>query len=66
MNDIIKAMDDSIKNGVPVNAPIWWIDPTDPIALKCADGKFVQSRIFMTTEGSLALSCCMMHIMLPS
>ncbi|XP_066252568.1 myogenesis-regulating glycosidase-like [Euwallacea similis] len=31
--NILKAMDKSIEDGTPVNAPIWWIDPTDATAL---------------------------------
>ena len=27
---IIEAMKNSVKYGTPVNAPIWWLDPTDP------------------------------------
>ncbi|XP_065224576.1 myogenesis-regulating glycosidase-like [Planococcus citri] len=27
---IIEAMKNSVKHGTPVNAPLWWIDPTDP------------------------------------
>lgn len=32
---IIEAMDHSIMHGHPVNAPIWWIDPTNEDALAC-------------------------------
>ncbi|KAJ8947346.1 hypothetical protein NQ318_002872 [Aromia moschata] len=32
-DEIIKAMEANIENGTPVNAPIWWIDPTDSTAL---------------------------------
>lgn len=35
---IVKAMNDSINNGYPVNAPIWWVDPTNTDALSCDDG----------------------------
>lgn len=37
--NIIKAMERSVKNGSPVNPPIWWIDPTDKKALACDDGE---------------------------
>lgn len=33
------AMNASIQDGIPVNPPIWWIDPEDPVALKTDDGK---------------------------
>lgn len=35
---IIEAMNKTIETGTPTNAPIWWIDPTDPEALACDDG----------------------------
>ncbi|XP_049822217.1 SITS-binding protein-like [Aethina tumida] len=35
--EILKAMNESIVNGTPVNAPIWWIDPLDKDALKVSD-----------------------------
>ncbi|KAJ8922533.1 hypothetical protein NQ315_007563 [Exocentrus adspersus] len=34
---IIEAMQASVENGTPVNPPIWWIDPIDPIALATDD-----------------------------
>lgn len=30
----MKAINASIEKGTPVNPPIWWVDPTDPVALK--------------------------------
>nr|ADC97876.1 glycoside hydrolase family 31 [Chrysomela tremula] len=36
-NVILRAMEGTIKNGTPVNPPIWWIDPTDSEALACDD-----------------------------
>lgn len=36
--EIIEAMQASVENGTPVNPPIWWIDPTDPVALATDDG----------------------------
>lgn len=35
---IVKAMENSINKGYPVNAPIWWVDPTNVDALSCDDG----------------------------
>lgn len=29
---IMKAMHKAVKDGTPVNSPIWWIDPENPIA----------------------------------
>lgn len=37
---IIAAMNKVLVDGTPVNPPIWWIAPTDPIALSVGDGKF--------------------------
>lgn len=34
-------MNKYIKNGTPVNPPIWWVDPTDPIALATDDGNHI-------------------------
>ncbi|KAJ8963796.1 hypothetical protein NQ314_005377, partial [Rhamnusium bicolor] len=34
---IVEAMNASVKNGSPVNPPIWWIDPTDSLALASDD-----------------------------
>lgn len=36
---ILQAMNASIENGTPVNPPIWWVDPTDEVALKTDDGE---------------------------
>ncbi|XP_046966594.1 myogenesis-regulating glycosidase-like [Vanessa cardui] len=35
--DIYDAMQASVDNGSPVNAPLWWIDPTDQEALRIWD-----------------------------
>lgn len=31
---IIAAMKRNVQDGIPVNPPIWWLDPTDEEALK--------------------------------
>ncbi|GJQ75090.1 hypothetical protein Trydic_g9703 [Trypoxylus dichotomus] len=31
---IIAAMNKSVSDGYPVNPPVWWVDPTNPEALK--------------------------------
>lgn len=36
----------SVKNGSPVNPPIWWIDPTDPVAHTINDGKTFYLRVY--------------------
>ncbi|XP_060841150.1 myogenesis-regulating glycosidase-like [Rhopalosiphum padi] len=34
---IIELMRSSVGKGTPLNPPIWWIDPTDPVAQAIAD-----------------------------
>ncbi|KAM3958509.1 myogenesis-regulating glycosidase [Aphomia sociella] len=34
---IVEAMEASVRDGTPVNPPIWWLDPTDEDALACWD-----------------------------
>lgn len=36
---IIERFNLVIKNGEPVNPPIWWLDPTDLVARQIYDGK---------------------------
>lgn len=36
---ILNAMSLSIESGNPVNAPIWWVDPSDTIAHSIDDGR---------------------------
>ena len=36
---IYQAMEKAVADGTPVNAPLWWIDPTDHEALEIWDGK---------------------------
>ncbi|KAJ3631195.1 hypothetical protein MTP99_012339 [Tenebrio molitor] len=36
-DEILNAMNNSIKDGTPVNPPIWWVDPTNADALKVND-----------------------------
>ncbi|XP_011693783.1 PREDICTED: uncharacterized family 31 glucosidase KIAA1161 [Wasmannia auropunctata] len=36
-DEILKAMQQAIDNGTPVNPPIWWIDPSDKEAHKIND-----------------------------
>lgn len=33
-------MEVSVREGTPVNPPIWWIDPEDEVALAIDDGKY--------------------------
>lgn len=37
-DEIMEAFEEAVKTGEPVNAPIWWIDPNDQIALATNDG----------------------------
>lgn len=36
-------MEKAVITGAPLNPPIWWIDPTDPVALSISSGKFLES-----------------------
>ncbi|XP_066146993.1 myogenesis-regulating glycosidase [Euwallacea fornicatus] len=53
--NILKAMNRSIEEGTPVNAPIWWIDPTDATAL-ANDNEFLLGEEILVapilTEGA--------------
>ncbi|XP_018572976.1 myogenesis-regulating glycosidase-like [Anoplophora glabripennis] len=56
-SQIIEAMQASVKNGSPVNPPIWWIDPTDTIALATDDEFLLGENILVTpviTEGGIS------------
>lgn len=35
---IMKSFENLVSNGEPVNAPIWWLDPHDEVALGISDG----------------------------
>ncbi|KAL4713793.1 hypothetical protein ACJJTC_012310 [Scirpophaga incertulas] len=39
-DDIRHAMVQSVTHGTPVNAPIWWLDPEDEVALAVWDGEW--------------------------
>lgn len=43
-NTIIGLMKKSVANGSPLNPPVWWIDPTDPVAQSIDDGKTFSIR----------------------
>jgi len=36
---IIELMRSSVGKGSPLNPPVWWIDPTNPVAQIISDGK---------------------------
>lgn len=36
---ILQRMRLTVAEGIPVNPPIWWLDPDDEEALKIDDGK---------------------------
>lgn len=40
-NLIIQLMEKNARTGAPVNPPIWWIAPDDPVALTCDSGKII-------------------------
>jgi len=37
-------MRSSVSKGNPLNPPIWWVDPTDPVAQKINDGIKINSN----------------------
>lgn len=54
---IIALMKDSVAKGSPLNPPVWWIDPTDPVAHAIDDGKTLCfGQIHNTTEQSKDLT----------
>ncbi|KAJ3658461.1 hypothetical protein Zmor_010196 [Zophobas morio] len=46
-DSILNAMENSISTGTPVNPPIWWVDPTNPDALKSNDQYLVGEEILV-------------------
>ncbi|XP_045479635.1 myogenesis-regulating glycosidase [Harmonia axyridis] len=44
---IVDAMRNSTLKGTPVNPPIWWIDPTDPVALRVDDEFLLGEKILV-------------------
>ncbi|KAK9870228.1 hypothetical protein WA026_006312 [Henosepilachna vigintioctopunctata] len=55
--DIIDAMRQSVEAGIPTNPPIWWIDPTDPVALSVEDEFLLGEKILVAPileEGALS------------
>lgn len=50
---IIQLMRQSVADGSPVNPPIWWIDPTDPVAHYIYDGKQIRFKSSIFTFGQI-------------
>ncbi|CAK1542400.1 unnamed protein product [Leptosia nina] len=44
-DEIVAAMEASVRDGTPVNAPIWWIDPQDEEALGVWDEFLLGERV---------------------
>lgn len=38
IDEFMKAFEEAVKTGEPVNGPIWWLDPRDDVALTINDG----------------------------
>ncbi|XP_038221335.1 myogenesis-regulating glycosidase-like, partial [Zerene cesonia] len=56
-DEIAAAMDESVRSGAPVNAPIWWLDPTDATALAVWDEFLLGTRILsapVVEEGAVS------------
>ena len=37
---IMSLMNKTVQTGAPLNPPIWWVDPSNPVAHQIVDGKF--------------------------
>ncbi|XP_063367898.1 myogenesis-regulating glycosidase-like [Cydia amplana] len=46
-DEIVAAMEASVRDGTPVNAPIWWLDPTDETALATWDEFLLGEKILV-------------------
>ncbi|XP_025203029.1 myogenesis-regulating glycosidase-like isoform X1 [Melanaphis sacchari] len=44
---IIELMRSSVSKGAPLNPPVWWIDPTDPVAQVIADEYLLGENILV-------------------
>ncbi|XP_045511871.1 myogenesis-regulating glycosidase-like [Pieris brassicae] len=56
-DEIVAAMEASMKVGTPVNPPIWWLDPTDEQALAVWDEFLLGERILaapVVEEGAVS------------
>ncbi|KAL1454224.1 hypothetical protein WDU94_010499 [Cyamophila willieti] len=54
---IVNAMRRAVADGTPVNLPIWWIQPDDPVALACGDEFLLGEDILVApvlSEGAVA------------
>jgi alpha-glucosidase (family GH31 glycosyl hydrolase) len=35
------AAEEAVISGTPINRPLWWVDPQDPLTFDIDDGKFI-------------------------
>ncbi|CAH1972985.1 unnamed protein product [Acanthoscelides obtectus] len=54
---ILEAMQEAVTSGKPVNPPIWWIAPEDPVALACDDGNNYFVLILFTISSQTTAYC---------
>lgn len=65
---IIELMRSSVGKGSPLNPPVWWIDPTDPVAQLIDDGKKITSvlmyrfSIIFIFSNILCIICVLLYI----
>ncbi|XP_060532044.1 myogenesis-regulating glycosidase-like [Cylas formicarius] len=55
--EIVKALNGSVNEGVPANRPIWWVDPEDRVAQQNFDEYMLGDNILVApivTEGALS------------
>ncbi|XP_045501159.1 myogenesis-regulating glycosidase-like [Colias croceus] len=56
-DEIAAAMEASVRDGTPVNPPVWWLDPTDEAALAVWDEFLLGTRILsapVVEEGAVS------------
>lgn len=50
---IIALAKQATIDGTPINRPLWWIDPLDPVALTIDSGKLCENRVIDTFDKAL-------------
>ena len=38
-DEIVAAANQTLVDGSPINRPMWWVDPTDPVTFSISDRK---------------------------
>ncbi|KPJ04460.1 putative family 31 glucosidase KIAA1161 [Papilio xuthus] len=56
-DEIAAAMEEAVSSGTPVNPPVWWLDPTDQVALAVWDEFLLGERVLaapVLSEGAVS------------